>query len=76
MSKMIHISDQAYEALKQLAAENQQSPESAVESLITFAHPTGPFYETEEWFRHLGMTDEDIQKIKTMAAEDASADAQ
>lgn len=76
MSHIIQISDQAYLVLTQLAAENQQSPETAIESLIALAHPAGPIYATEDWYRHLGMTDEDIEKIKALAMEDESADAQ
>jgi hypothetical protein len=75
MSHALQISDAAYDALQKLATRQGQSPEAVLEQLITSASASdGPFYETEEWFRHLGMTDEEIRQAREQAdQEDANA---
>jgi hypothetical protein len=74
MSHALHISDAAYQVLQAMAAQRGESPEAVVERLITSAAPgDGPYYETEDWFRHLGMTEEEIRQGQEQAErEDAN----
>jgi hypothetical protein len=75
MSHVLQISDAAYNALKKLATQQGQSPEAVLEDLIASASANGgPYYETEEWFRHLGMTEDEIHQAREQAdREDANA---
>lgn len=80
MSHVIEISEEAYQRLERLADKQSQSPAEVVESLITHADATSHehhYYDLDDWFRHLGMTDEEIAKADAeLAAEEASdADA-
>ncbi|HKS70817.1 MAG TPA: hypothetical protein VJQ45_10370 [Ktedonobacterales bacterium] len=82
MSHAIHISDQAYQQLKRSADESQSTPATIVEDLIT-SMAIGPdgherhYYSLDNWFRHLGMSDEEIAEADAeVEAEDAAnADA-
>lgn len=65
MSHVIELSEKAYETLQELAAREGQSSATVMEALIESARRDGPFYETEDWFRHLGMTDEDIREARS-----------
>ena len=74
MNHVIELSEKAFETLQELAARQGQSPATVVEALIESALRDGSFYETEDWFRHLGMTDEDIREARSRAdQEDADA---
>ena len=76
MSHALAISDNAYEMLKQIAERQGQSPEAIVEGWIAATSPgdNRPRYETEDWFRHLGVSEERIRKARERAAsEDADA---
>jgi predicted transcriptional regulator len=69
MSHAIHLSDEAYQALEQLAREREQTPENVLEQLIESAQPSvRTAYETEDWFRHLGATEEQIRESARLAA--------
>jgi len=75
MSHVIHLSDAAYRALQALAAQQGESPDAVVERLIPAAsHDDGPYYETKEWFRHLGVSEERIRRARELADRD-DADA-
>ncbi len=80
MSHAISISDEVYQRLRRLASQQEQSPEAVVERLITGAEAASSgrrYYDTDEWLRHLGITDEQIAEIDAeIDAEEASdADA-
>jgi len=77
MSHALTISDNAYEMLKQIAEWQGQSPEAIVEGWIAATSPGDDRsrYETEDWFRQLGVSEERIRKARERAAsEDAHAD--
>jgi hypothetical protein len=75
MSQTLSISDEAYRMLTALAHKRGQSPEAVVEVLIAEARAEAerdpyadPRYQSfEEFFRDLGMTEEDIQQAKENA---------
>lgn len=80
MSHAISISDEVYQRLQKLAAQQEQTPEAVVEQLIAGAEAASSgrqYYETDEWLRHLGITDEQMAQIDAEldAEEDRDADA-
>lgn len=73
MSHAFQLSDQAFQKLEQLAMQQKQPPEVVIEALIDSALSDGPFYETEDWFRHLGASEEMIRQAREQADSDADA---
>lgn len=75
MSHAIHISNEAYQQLKRIADESEDTPADIVESLIT-SMAIGPdgqdrhYYSLDNWFRHLGMSDDDIREIEAKIQQD------
>lgn len=72
MSQALQISDDAYNTLRQMAADQRATPEAIIEALIARAASDERF-ETEAWFHHLGMSDEMIEQAKELAEHDADA---
>jgi len=67
MSKVIELSDEQYRMVERVAAERRQSPASLLANLIeSLADSEGgaPYLETEDWFRHLGVTNEQLAEAK------------
>jgi predicted transcriptional regulator len=78
MSYAITISDEVYLRLQKLAAQQEQTPEAVVERLITGAEAASSgrrYYGTDEWLRHLGITDEQIAEIDAEIDAEEAADA-
>jgi hypothetical protein len=73
VSQLVRISDTAYQLLQELAAQQGQSPETLMEALITSARTGHHYYETEDWFRHLGVSEERIRRAREQADRDANA---
>ncbi len=78
------ISDRSYQKLQALAQKQGQTPEAFIESWVEqqeheqrepgrdpYTNPR--YYTTEEWFRHLGMTEEQIRRAAQEAQSDADA---
>jgi hypothetical protein len=70
--KMIAISDAAYAQLLRYAQAQQEDPSIMLEHIIATLHPP---LETDDWFRHLGMTEEEIALAHQRASEDDDADS-
>jgi hypothetical protein len=81
MTHAVYLSDAAYEALRTIAAERGESAEAVLETWgAEFAKTHGPddhdpytnprYFTTDEFLRHLGMCDEDIQQAEELAARD------
>jgi hypothetical protein len=69
--RIIEISDTAYHVLEELARQQGSTPDAVAEDLITLASPDdGPYYATEDWFRHLGATEDQIHESARLAALD------
>ncbi|GEM_PF-955534 len=73
------ISDRSYQKLQALAQEQGQTPEAFIESWVEqqglerhdpehdpYTNPR--YYTTEEWFGHLGMTEEQIRRAAQLAS--------
>jgi hypothetical protein len=86
MRHTIEITEEAYQALLALAREQGNTPDAVVEAWATqhalaqTSKARDPrvdphYYTTDEWFRHLGMTDEQIRRAEddAEAADDADA---
>ena len=78
MTHAVYLSDAAYETLRTIAAERGESAEAVVEAWVAElarAHEqadhdpyTNPrHYTSDEFPRHLGMTDEEIQQAEELA---------
>ena len=75
MSHSVALSDAAFETLRAIATRDGVTPEAAIERLIAAASASnGPYYETEDWFRHLGMSEDEIREARERAELD-DADA-
>lgn len=80
MSHAIHISDEAYRQFKRVADESDDTPAAIVESLIT-SMAIGPdgrerhYYSLDNWFRHLGMSEEEIYEIEVKIPEGDEPDS-
>lgn len=80
MSHVFEVTEEQYQILERAAQSNEQTPDALLARWIEAlrdprVHPR--YYETDDWFRHLGMSDEEIEEIKREAAAEAddSADA-
>lgn len=71
MGRTLQISYEAYHHLHELAVQQGTSEERVVESLIASALQNGPRHETDDWLRHLGLCDEEIEESKAQAEADA-----
>lgn len=79
MSHSFTLTDEQYAIIKAAADASGSTPEDlflawtmAEETRHRLAHPT--YYETEEWFRHLGATEEQIAEAKRIAMERSASD--
>jgi len=75
MSQILNISEDAYRILESLAQREGHTPAEIVESWAVAHAPHNPqmpprYYTTDEWFRHLGMSEQDIAEAKENAAAD------
>ncbi len=69
MSHRFELTDEQYDIIKEAADRAGRTPEDlflawALEEEPRYrqAHPA--YYETDEWLRHLGVSDEDIESSK------------
>jgi hypothetical protein len=69
MSKALELTDEQYALMKKVGDETGRTPEEMLlawtmdeEMRYRLAHPT--YYETDDWLRHLGVSDEEIEASK------------
>lgn len=70
MTKVIELSDEQYPIIERAAAMRSQTPADLLAELIEDLgrHDGAPrHYETEDWFRHLGATEEQITEARRIA---------
>lgn len=72
MSRILELTDEQYETFSQAAAAKGQTPEELLAAWIEELREGNRephHYETEEWFRHLGATEDQIAEAKRIARE-------
>lgn len=72
MSHMLELTDEQYQAIERAAADRGQTPDALIASWIAALDEMPDVlvaYETEDWFRHLGMTEEQIEEARRIADE-------
>ena len=65
MSKIITLTDEQYRTVERVATQRGQTPEALLAEVIEELRDprTEPrYYETDDWLRHLGVSDERIQR--------------
>lgn len=76
MGRAIEISDEQYRTIAQAAASRGQTPDALLAAWIEDLRHTAPQgYETDDWFRHLGVSDAIIAQAKRDVREEAETDA-
>jgi hypothetical protein len=80
MSYVLELSDEQYALMKKIGDETGRTPEEMLlawtmeeESRYRRAHPT--YYETDDWLRHLGVSEERIQRLNEEVAKEDASDA-
>jgi hypothetical protein len=70
MSRALELTDDQYEIFTQAAAARGQTPAELLAAWIEELRESNQephHYETEEWFRHLGATEDQIVEAKRIA---------
>jgi hypothetical protein len=78
MSKVIQLSDEQYQTFERVAVTRGQTPAGLLTQLIEELRDRDRdprYYETDDWLRHLGMSDETIRKIDAEIGSEAETDA-
>lgn len=74
MSKTIELTDEQYEVIAHAARQRGQSPQMLIvevaEELRDPAYQPR-YFETDDWLRHLGISDERIRRLNECADQDA-----
>jgi hypothetical protein len=73
MSKTIQVTDEQYETITRAAASRGTTPEAVLGQLIEELRDplTQPrYYETNDFLRHLGASDEEIAELEREIAEE------
>ena len=68
------MTDEQYATLEEAAAARGKQVEVFLAELIDEARnprPNPQYYETDDWFRHLGMSEEEIEASKERVREEA-----
>ena len=80
MSHVLELSDEQYALMKKIGDETGRTPEEMLlawtmeeEGRYRRAHPT--YYETDDWLRHLGVSEERIQRLNEEVAKEDASDA-
>jgi len=82
MGKVIELSDEQYRTIERAAATRGQSPDALLTRVVDQAIDelrdprTDPhYYETDDWLRHLGVSDDLIAEVNREMAEDEEVTA-
>ncbi|HLJ82526.1 MAG TPA: hypothetical protein VKT52_13630 [Ktedonobacterales bacterium] len=78
MSHTIELSDEQYEILREAAAARGESPDTVVAALIVELRTTQSqprYYETDDFLRHLGASEEEIAELNREIAEETAREA-
>jgi hypothetical protein len=78
MSKIIELTDEQYAAISSAAKERGQSPAMLIAEVaeeLRDPERAPRYFETEDWFRHLGMTDAEIIEVREEVRQEAESSA-
>jgi len=79
LARKIELSDEQYRIIERAAATRSQTPDAFLAQLIEELrdrHTDPRYYETDDWLRHLGVSEEVIAEVnRELADEAADADA-
>ena len=76
MGKTIELADEQYAAIEEAAKCRRRTPQALIDEWVEALREGGRVhgvYETDDWFRHLGATEEQIAEAKRLAAERTEA---
>ena len=76
MSKTIELTDEQYAAIEEAARCRRRTARALIYEWVAALRDGGGVhgvYETDDWFRHLGATEEEIAEAKRIAAERTEA---
>lgn len=65
MSHVIELTDEQYETLRKVAEARGQTPDAVIAAWLEEARDRDReprYYETDDWLRHLGVSEERIQR--------------
>lgn len=74
MSHVLELTDEQYQALSEAARKRGQSADALIAQLIeklAEGDREPQRFETEDWFRHLGATEEQIEASRKRVREEA-----
>ena len=72
MSKVITLTDEQYRTVERVATQRGQTPEALLAEVIEELrdpHVEPRYYETDDWLRHLGVSEERIRRANARFAE-------
>jgi transcription initiation factor TFIIIB Brf1 subunit/transcription initiation factor TFIIB len=78
MSHVIELTDEQYETLRQVAVARGQTPDAVIAAWLEEARERAHeprYYETDDWLRHLGVSEERIQRANARIAEEEGQEA-
>lgn len=79
MSHTIELSDEQYEILREAAEARGESPDTVVAALIAELRESQAqqprYYETDDFLRHLGASEEEIAELNREVAEETAREA-
>lgn len=79
MTHVIELSDEQYETLRRAAEARGETPDRLLAAWVDelgVADSAPHYYETDDWLRHLGVSEERICRANAkLAAEEAELDA-
>jgi hypothetical protein len=78
MSKLIELSDEQYHTIELAAEARGQTAEAFLAWWIEAIRDRDRqphYYETDDWLRHLGVSDAEIEEVKREVREEAETDA-
>jgi hypothetical protein len=80
MSHVLELTEEQYKIIKAVADASGRTPEDLFlawtmeeETRYRLEHPT--HYETDEWLRHLGVSEDRIQRLNEEVVKEDAADA-
>ncbi len=77
MSHLLELSDEQYETLLRAAQARRQAPDALLAAWLEEIRDRDHdprYYETDDWLRHLGVSEERIQRANAKVAAEGAED--